>query len=178
VLDHIVRNNRAVISDEWFESVVSAYPEETAKFLREKKDPFGNPVGTALREELGTILDGIVGVADDEAVAASLDRIVRVRAVQEFGPSAAVGFVLHLKPILHRLAESEAKASKVDAVDIDRAVDRVLLMAFDIYTTCREQIFEIRVKSIRDLSAKHIERLNEWRVARDRDHLADDVEMT
>jgi hypothetical protein len=178
VLDHIVRNNRTAILSDWFEMIAGAYPDETAKFLKEKKDPFGNPVGAALRDELGTVLDGVVGIADDEAVAASLDRIIRVRAVQEFTPSAAVGFVLNLKPILHRLVESEASAAPDDPTRIDRAVDRLVLMAFDVYTTCREQVFEIRVKSIRDLSAKHIERLNEWRVARERDGVADDVEIT
>jgi len=166
VFDDLVRKKRAAILSDWFDTIVCAYAEETATFLRGTKDPFGNPVGAALREELGTVLDGVVGGAEDEVVAAALDRIIRVRAIQDFTPSAAVGFVLHLKPILHRLVASDESASPDDGPRIDRSVDRLVLMAFDVYTTCREQIFEIRVKSIRDLAAKQIERLNDWRAGR------------
>jgi len=171
LLDEIVRDNRTAILSDWFDAIVNAYPDETAKFLREKIDPFGNPVGTALRAELGTILDGVVGAADDESVAAALDRIVRVRAVQEFTPSAAIGFILQLKPILRGLMKTD------DDSRVDASVDRLMLMAFDVYTTCREEFSEIRIKSIRNLSSKHIERLNEWRVTRERDGAAGDAEI-
>ena len=45
--------------------------------------------------------------------------------------------------------------------------DAAFSSAFDVYAACREQVHEIRVSSIRNLSLKHIERLNEWRARRD-----------
>jgi hypothetical protein len=169
VLNELVSKHRAAILSDWFEHIVSAYPDETARFLRNKREPFGNPVGAALREELGTVLDGALGRAPEAELLASLDRVIRIRAVQEFAPSVAVGFVFELKPILRHVAEqTEASCPELD-LRIDQSVDRVAMMAFDIYTTCREQISEIRIKSIRDLSAKQIERLNEWRARRDRE---------
>jgi hypothetical protein len=178
VLDELVSNHRAAIVSDWFESIVGAYPDETARFLRQSKEPFGNPVGTALREELGTILDGALGRVSDDRLLSSLDRIIRVRAVQEFSAAAAVGFVFDLKPILNRLVESTDAATPDLGPRIDRSVDRVALMAFDVYTTCREQIAEIRIRSIRDLSSKQIERLNEWRGRQDRELAAEDAEGT
>ena len=83
-----------------------------------------------------------------------------------------------LKPILHHLAGAAEASSPKLSQSIDRSVDRVALMAFDIYTTCREQISEIRIRSIRDLSAKQIERLNEWRARRDREPAPVDAEST
>ena len=162
----LVADQRAAVVAEWMEVILAGYPAETARFLRTNRDPFGNPVGAALREGLGTVLDGVVGVPDD-SLAEALDRIIRVRAVQDFSPSAAIGFLFDLKPILHRLIDQAGPGAPVDRDEIDRRVDRVLAMAFDIYSSCREQVFEIRIRSIRDLSLKHLERLNEWRIRRE-----------
>jgi hypothetical protein len=178
VLDELVSKHRAAIVSEWFEQIVGAYSDETAKFLRDTKEPFGNPVGAALREELGSLLDGALGRTPEPEVRSSLDRIIRIRAVQDFSPSAAVGFVFELKPILHRVAETAEVASPDLGPLIDRSVDRLILMAFDVYTTCREQVAEIRIRSIRDLSAKQIERLNEWRRRRDREPAPVDADST
>ncbi len=163
VLEELAGQHRAAILSDWFEHIVGAYPDETARFLRKTKDPFGNPVGAGLREELGTVLDGAFHKVEDSDLLAALDRIIRVRAVQEMSPSGAVGWVLQLKPIVRQIARSEGRVPADEIDRIEGLVDRLVLMAFDVYTTCREQIFEIRVKSIRDLSAKNIERLNEWR---------------
>ena len=166
-LGELVAEHRFAVLADWMEGILATYPPETARFLRDTSDPFGNPVGAALREELGTLLDGVVGAADDERLRASLDRIVRVRAVQGLAPSAAVSFVLELKPILQHLLETSGIDGRDERARLDRQVDRVVLAAFDVYSDCREQVYEIRVRSIRDLSMKHIERLNEWRVRRD-----------
>ncbi len=163
VLEELVAQHRAAILSDWFEHIVGGYPDETARFLRSTKDPFGNPVGAALRDELGTVLDGVFHQVEDRELAAALDRIIRVRAVQEMAPSVAVGFVLHLKFILRQIALSGDPLPKDELDRIEGLVDHLVLRAFDVYTTCREQIFEIRIRSIRDLSAKNIERLNEWR---------------
>jgi hypothetical protein len=165
-LCNLVSRHRAAVLADWLERIFAGYPPETARFLRTNKDPFGNPVGTALRDELGTVLDGAVGVVDDERLRSALDRIVRIRAVQDFMPSAAVGFLLDLKPILRQLVEDAGVTARDELDRIDRLVDRVVVMGFDVYAGCRERVFEIRVRSIRDLSLKQIERLNEWRIRR------------
>jgi hypothetical protein len=177
-LRELVSAHHAAVVGDWLELVYSGYPQETARFLRTTKDPFGNPVGTALREELGTVLDGTVGAIDDESLRTSLDRIIRIRAVQDFAPSAAIGFLLDLKPILRRLVDESGGAGRDELDLVDRWVDRVVVMAFDVYTSCREQVFEIRVRSIRDLSLKQIERLNEWRIRRDGRAPAADAETS
>jgi hypothetical protein len=176
-LRELVSEHRNDIVADWLELIYAGYPPETARFLRANKDPFGNPVGTALRDELGSVLDGAVREVDDERLRAALDRIIRIRAVQDFMPSAAVGFVLDLKPILHRLADGAGGALD-ESERIDRLVDRVLVMAFDVYAACREQVFEIRIRSIRDLSLKQIERLNEWRIRRGSSEPATDAETS
>jgi len=147
----------------WFDRVVDRYPVETASFLRSQPDPFANPVGAGLRDELAPILDAILGGHGPDTVEGAIDRIVRVRALQEMSPSRAVGFVLDLKEIFAEVAN----ASSDDARSVfDDRVDGMLLAAFDVYNRCREQVYDIRVKEIRNRSLKVMERLNSWREKR------------
>jgi hypothetical protein len=166
-IGELAADNRDAILASWLERILAAYPPEAARFMRDTPDPFGNPVGAALREELGTLLDAALGAVDEERLRDALDRIVRIRAVQGLPPSAAVGFVLELKPILVRLVDGSGVAAADERARLDRQVDRVLLVAFDVYSACREQVYEIRVRSIRERSLRHVERLNEWRSRRD-----------
>ena len=163
----LAAENRDAVLADWLERILAAYPPEATRFLQDSSDPFGNPFGAALREELGTLLDSVLGSVDEERLHAALDRIVRVRAVQGLPPSAAVGFVLELKPILAQLVQGCGVAAADELSRLDRQVDRVALAAFDVYSACREQVCEIRVRSIQDRSMKHLERLNEWQSRRD-----------
>jgi len=147
----------------WFDAIVGGYAHETERFLRDQPDPFANPVGAALREELGPIVDGVLSDCDPVELGPSLDRVVRVRALQDMPPSAAVGIVLALKGIFDDVVE-DASSSERD--DFDRRVDAVLLTAFDVFNHCREQVYDIRVKEIRNRSLKVMERLNSWREQR------------
>ena len=166
-IGELAAENRDAVLASWLERILAAYPQEAARFLRDTADPFGNPFGAALREELGTLLDSVLGAVDEERLRAALDRIVRVRAVQGLPPSVAVGFVLELKPILARLVDGSGVAAADERTRLDRQVDRVALAAFDVYSACREQVYEIRVRSIRERSMRHVERFNEWRSRRD-----------
>jgi len=160
-----VARHRDDLVDGWFDLLVSGYPEQTARFLRERRDPFHNPVGTGLRRELAAVIDGLAEGAAPAELVEPLDRIVRIRAVQDMPPSAAVGFVLDLKALLRREVGAELEPAELDR--IDGWVDRLMLAAFDVYAECREQVSEIRVHEIRNRSMKVMERLNAWRERRD-----------
>jgi hypothetical protein len=50
--------------------------------------------------------------------------------------------------------------------EFNSRVDGVLLTAFNVFSRCREQVYDIRVKEIRNRSLKVMERLNSWREER------------
>ena len=56
--------------------------------------------------------------------------------------------------------------SSAELARLDRWVEGLLLVAFDVFARCREQIFDIRVLEIRNRSLKVVERLNAWRERR------------
>jgi hypothetical protein len=159
--------HRAEILTEWFDGILAGYPPETAEFMRQQEDPFANPVGAGVREELAPIFDELVTGWDRDRVIESLDRIIRVRALQDFSPSGAIAFLFMLKRLLRRHCTSAGLSAENALETLEGRFDELVLMAFDVYSRCREQVFEIRVKEIRNLSLKTMERLNEWRAQRD-----------
>jgi hypothetical protein len=137
-----LRERRPAILERWKALALAVYPERALGFLK-KRDRFRNPIGHVLDENLAILFDGVVDGASPESLQAALDAIVRVRAVQDLSPSAAVGFALRLKrAIREELGES------ADA-EIDERVDRLALQALDQYVRCREQIYELRLREIR-----------------------------
>lgn len=162
-LPQVLTDRKPEIIARWFHLVVSTYPPDTAKFLLQEKDPFANPVGQALREGLEGIYEGWLKGVSEKELYPYMDRIVRIRAVQDFSPSKAVGFVVLLKEALRQELEPEIKKGHVSWEDLEYAyslVDRVQLLAFDVYAKCREELYEIRVKEIKNRVQKLWERVN------------------
>ena len=127
------------IVERWFARTTESYPELTARFLAAEEDPFRNPVGHALRQNLAALASELVGEMEGQKIATALDNIVRVRAVQDFSPSEAVGFIFLVKPILRELAPS----SEHDF--FDNRIDQLVLLAFEAYMRCREQLADVRI---------------------------------
>lgn len=65
---------------------------------------------------------------------------MRLRAVQDFTPSQAVGFVYLLRDILQ-----EQFAAGVPP-NVQKRIDTTALLAFDLYMKCREEISDIKVR--------------------------------
>jgi hypothetical protein len=148
-VDEALQAAREPVLERWFQAVIATYPRDTARFLAGGGDPFANPVGHAVRDGLRKIYDSLVADAPPAELSSAGDGIVRIRAVQEFAPSDAVGFVYTLRGILR----GELAAAGLDAagrVAVEDGVDRLALAAFDAYMKCREKIFEIRVREIRE----------------------------
>lgn len=140
---------RAALIEAWGDAVLQAYPEQTGRFLREVKDPFSNPVGATLRENLPVVFDALLGRSPEAQAEESLDRIVRLRAVQDFTAGQAVGFVYLLKRILRRELAGAARADADGWARLDDELDGLAVRAFEAFVRCREKIFEIKADQAR-----------------------------
>jgi hypothetical protein len=165
LVDELAKH-RVAILERWFEDVIDNYPDETGKFLKEQSDPFANPVGAGLHQGLSEILDGLVNSVNPVELEASLDLVVRVRAVQEFTPAEAVDFVFRLKSIVREMLGDRRKTDHEEWAEFDHSIDRLASLAFDVYMRCREQMWAIRAKEIRTQSLGILERMQEWREKR------------
>jgi hypothetical protein len=148
-LSEALAARREAVLDRWFQAVLATYPEETARFLAGGADPFANPVGHTVRESLGRLYGRFATDAPASELTSAIDGIVRIRAVQEFTPSAAVGFVYSLRGIL-REELADAALDPAGLTALESGIDRLALVAFDVYMQCREKIFEIRVREIKE----------------------------
>ena len=102
-------------------------------------------------------------VSDDEKLASHLDRIIRIRAVQEFSPAQAISFVFCVKQIVRdelqrHLNEIQIPASEI--VAFESKVDELALLAFNIYTQCRERLYEVRLNEFKNRTFRLLQRAN------------------
>jgi hypothetical protein len=141
------RERGSAIAAAWISAATGEYPAHTSRFLRTEKDPFRNPVGEAFKRGLPLILDQLFGAMDHERLAEALEPIVKIRAVQDFDPSRALGFIFQLKRVIRDLEPGDSLRASLDF--IDERIDRTVLLGFDLYQRCREKICEIRVGEIK-----------------------------
>ncbi|HUX28701.1 MAG TPA: RsbRD N-terminal domain-containing protein [Terracidiphilus sp.] len=132
----------AAIVERWVERTLKSYPAEMLSFLSGEQDPFSNPVGHTLRENLATLVHELLGTMDKERIASALDGLVRMRAVQNFSPAAALHFVFDLRSVIGEVSGAVSEP-------LQGRIDELALMAFDQYMACRERIFELRVNELR-----------------------------
>jgi hypothetical protein len=153
---------RSEALERWRRLVFDSYPEEAVRFFRSEKDGFKNPVGHSIHRATERILDGALLGRDADAVPEALETIVRIRAVQAFSPAEAVGFVFLLKRAVREVLEGALPGGLPPGVrsDLEARIDALALSAFEIYTRCREQIFEIRVREAQRRTAALLERFN------------------
>jgi hypothetical protein len=151
-LNEALTARRSAVLERWLRAVLDTYPGETARFLDGVGDAFANPVGHTLRTGLARLYDALASGQTAAELAAAADGIVRIRAVQEFAPSAAVGFVHALRGILREELAADGLA-EAERAALEEGVDRMALAAFDVYMQCREKLFEIRLRELRDARA-------------------------
>ncbi|MBI4677151.1 MAG: RsbRD N-terminal domain-containing protein [Elusimicrobia bacterium] len=158
--DFLVQKRDAIVHD-WFDRVVGTYPRETARFLKSERDRFNNPVGRTTLEALFELYDGLAAGEGPEALRGALDRVIRIRSVQDFSPSQAVAFVFMLKDAVAGQSAGLAMGGQApggrsfsapegdpDLRALDARIDRAALAAFDVYMGCREQLRGIRENEI------------------------------
>jgi hypothetical protein len=155
-LKHLLKEERSRIIKKWCDAVLNTYPEQSQKFLRKQKDAIANPIGSTISQGLESIYDELLNDPESDEISIFLDNIIRLRAIQEFSPSQAVRFIFELKEIVREELKTEVGQEGIseELVSFESEMDGLALRCFDIYTKCREKIFEIRVNEVRTQSAR------------------------
>jgi hypothetical protein len=136
--------------EEWLARTLGTYPDETSRFLRERADPFRNPVGHTLEASLRGLTAELFGDFDRAAVTAWLDAVVRLRAVQDFSPADAVGFVALARCAAERAVGNESPGIEPGALDVlGTRIDDMVLIVAELFDRCREEIRAIGARAAR-----------------------------
>jgi len=137
----VVQQKREAVLKRWIDAIIASYPAETAQIMQRSANRFANPVAHVIATAAATALDGLLAGADDAALAAAMDELMRVRAVQNFSASAAVGVVFGLKDAVG----SEFDPASGEIREFFGKIDHLALVAFDVYAKCREQLYQVRL---------------------------------
>lgn len=86
--------------------------------------------------------------------------MMRVRAIQDFSPSQAVGFIFCLKDVIRQEVGKGSRDEKIAAelLKLDSKIDTLALIAFDVYVKCREQVYELRTNEIKNRYSRLLQR--------------------
>jgi len=160
-LEELLLARKKPLHQSWFDILLGTYPPETVRQLKKETNQFANPVGHTFFNALGEILDEFLQENRLEKMSPLLDRIIRIRAVQEFNPSNALAFVFLLKRIAREqlaVEIGEAKVSPVELAEFDEKVDGLVLAAMDVYANCRDTLYEVRIREIKDRTERLLRR--------------------
>lgn len=161
-LKNILSERRSIIIKRWRDVIFETYPGDTRRFFRKEKDRFSNPVGHIILKEIETLYDEVVKGENIDKIASCLDNIIRIRAVQDFRPSHALAFVFQLKNLVRKELEGKLRENglSVELEEFENKIDDLALLAFDVYSQCRQKIYEMRVNEIKTQVGRLLERAN------------------
>lgn len=154
-LEESLAERKEDLASKWYDLVLGTYPPETQKVWKSQLDQFKNPVGVTFRDALSQLFGLLLAWDDAEAISHQLERIIKIRNVQDFTPSHGMSFVYLLKRLLRD--EYMDKLNKSGDLDqllaFEARIDNLALMTFDIYVKCREIIYNLRVNEVK--AAQH-----------------------
>ncbi len=159
-LEVLLAQRKNEIIKAWFDRVVETYPADTSTFLKSQKDPFANPVGSTTLQSLKSLYGELLKGLDEKAVIPLLDPIIRIRAIQDFTPSQAVGFIFSLKKAVRHILNKELDRNRFENELrlFEEQIDALSLIAFDLYMVCREKIYQLQANEVKNRTFKAFER--------------------
>jgi hypothetical protein len=161
-LRSLIEEKRPAIIQKWFDAIMDTYPVDTSGFLRKQKDQFANPVGFTISQSIDKIFTALLQGEENAKVNDFLTDLIKVRAVQEFTPSQALGFIFPLKMIIREElggAIEERQYSEA-IIALFARIDELALSSFDIYSQCREQLYELKIMELKNMTFRLLKKAN------------------
>ncbi|HET6513607.1 MAG TPA: RsbRD N-terminal domain-containing protein [Thermodesulfovibrionales bacterium] len=159
-LEKFLSERRSAIVAKWFEKTIEVFPQDTSPFLRNRESRFRNPLGHTLSKGIEGLFDELLsGGGDHEKLSSILDTIIRINAVQEIPPSQAVAFIFSLKNVIREDLKKEIREERLydELSAFESGIDAMALLSFDLYMKCREKIYDLRVKELKQWGLRPVE---------------------
>jgi hypothetical protein len=162
-LRELLAKRQPALCDRWLDAVLGEYGPVTAARWRQERDPFANPIGHALSTGLPELVAAVASDrGPDERALSALQEIIRIRSVQDFTPSRAVGFVYLLRRAVREelAAELAGGAHASELAELEARIEQLALLAFDAYVAQREEMFRLRQEELKRSVASILRRWN------------------
>lgn len=162
----LLAEKKPAVVQQWFESILSTYPSDTANFLKGQKNTYADSIaGQTIHEGIEGIFDDLVSETAPDNLNSSLDKIIRIRAIQEFEPSEAISFLFLLKRIIRRELMPDIREGGLfeELMELESRLDSYAYIAFDIYMKCREKLFELKANEMRNWTYRVVKKSKMYR---------------
>lgn len=150
-LSELLSERSTAIWQAWRDRVLATYPAKSAELFKKGKDPFANPLGHTVATETRRIVDALIAGLDPAELGEPLEKIVKVRAIQDFSPSRAVAFAFELEDVIRDELATELADDRIRAElrDFEARLRTLGLLAIDLYVASRERLYEVRVSELK-----------------------------
>jgi hypothetical protein len=147
-LEQLLTRKKEAILQGWLRGIFDSYSPDSGNFLINRGDRFANPVGHTISNGAGQLLDGMIRGDDTGAMHSCLEKIIKIRAVQDFTPSQAVAFMTDLKTVIRDEAmDGVTKHGLMDELkEIEIKIDRLAGIGAEQYASIKKQIRELAAK--------------------------------
>jgi hypothetical protein len=162
----LLAEKKPAILQQWFDSILSTYPSDTAHFSKGQKNMYaGSIAGQTIHEGIEGVFDDLISETSPETLNSCLDKIIRIRAIQEFDPSEAISFLFLLKQIIRRELMRDIREGGLfeELMELESRLDSYAYIAFDIYMKCREKLFELKANEMRNWTYRVVKKSKMYR---------------
>lgn len=146
-LCEILMSEKNEIIEQWFDAIISFYPEETIVFIKKEKDRFLNPIRTIILDGIDSLFDFFVTGENKKLAIEGLESIIKLMALDHKDTNGATLWGGYIKEIIREKAE-KFHACKAEMDEISDRIDALMDAALNIYLKCREDIERIRERAI------------------------------
>jgi hypothetical protein len=139
VMHEILKQKKQAVLAEWIRQ------GEGNTLGKQKPHPVFNPVSHIIHTEWEQFYDAMIEEKDLSGELFS--ETLRLRAVQQMLPSAALLFVNNLKYILReKIYHDPIDKINLKQSELEDKLDKVLMESFDLYMKFRESIFNLKIE--------------------------------
>lgn len=162
ILNYLRENSSEIIA-KWQQAIIDTYPQGAGKFLSVNKNQFGNPIGYCLQNDLPKIYKELCGGMNPDILSSSIEAIIKIRAIQDFSVTEAIGFINLLKTIILDEASSffADKEFLESYLKFDKKIEMANGIAFEKYLEMKMKLSEIKINEIKKRNQRMVERLSE-----------------
>ncbi|MDD3620167.1 MAG: RsbRD N-terminal domain-containing protein [Desulfobulbaceae bacterium] len=148
-LSDALQEKKKKILSVWIARTLDTY--DSSAFFKQSRDQIANPIGSNIRAGLTGVLELLLSGSRPEDYSPHLDKVIRIRAVQDFSPSQAVVPFLELKWVIRQVLSEDTNTRSLvpELQQLDLEIDRIALAAFDKYAQCRDQLHQVRIKELK-----------------------------
>ncbi len=144
----------------WLNEFLKHHGIDSVAVSRTVDDKFLNPAGHIIKATTNSLFKAIMGEdIEQEKILKDMQELMRLQAIQQLSPAQALFPLIAIKEHLYDIGKelfshSSNKIAFEQYKEMTGRVDTLMLMAFDIYTQDKEDLFRIRIKEVKNAQSQ------------------------